>query len=104
MDIKLIIAFLAFTTIFVTISIAAYKLLLGRLKEKPDMVFCIERHNVLNRDLSVGSKKFDLLTKTQTEQGLVLARIDERLGALERIDERLGALERIEKFIRENLK
>jgi len=49
------------------------------LNKKADKSSCEPIHEALNHDMARGEKKFDELTKEQQKQGIVLARVDERL-------------------------
>ncbi|KKN75038.1 hypothetical protein LCGC14_0384120 [marine sediment metagenome] len=43
---------------------------------------CKERHGTIDRRLAQGEDQFKTMTETQTAQGLLLVRIDERVTAL----------------------
>lgn len=62
------------------------------LNKKVDKAACKPIHDALNHNMEKGEKKFEELTRVQQKQGIILARIDERLiGMSKKLDKFNGS-------------
>ena len=71
----------------VAILTGGFKVLSKRVDKKVDLTACKPVHEALNHNMEKGEKKFEELTRVQQKQGVILARIDERLiGMSKKLD------------------